>query len=109
MKKVKQIVKQTRSKPRSSEERVVVLASKSGTPGATRTHDTRFRKPLLYPLSYRGLNHMPIIAEDGESEQRYTKIRVFPALKPWGDRRLLPGSLVSVIHAAEIVLLTNAA
>ncbi len=24
------------------------------TPGATRTHDTRFRKPLLYPLSYRG-------------------------------------------------------
>ena len=31
------------------------LASKSGTPGATRTPDTRFRKPLLYPLSYRGL------------------------------------------------------
>ena len=26
-----------------------------GTPGATRTHDTRFRKPLLYPLSYRGM------------------------------------------------------
>ena len=26
-----------------------------GTPGATRTHDTRFRKPLLYPLSYRGI------------------------------------------------------
>ena len=25
-----------------------------GTPGGTRTHDTRFRKPLLYPLSYRG-------------------------------------------------------
>ena len=24
------------------------------TPGGTRTHDTRFRKPLLYPLSYRG-------------------------------------------------------
>ena len=24
------------------------------TPGASRTHDTRFRKPLLYPLSYRG-------------------------------------------------------
>jgi hypothetical protein len=26
-----------------------------GTPGATRTPDTRFRKPLLYPLSYRGM------------------------------------------------------
>ena len=26
----------------------------SGTPGRTRTADTRFRKPLLYPLSYRG-------------------------------------------------------
>ena len=23
-------------------------------PGGTRTHDTRFRKPVLYPLSYRG-------------------------------------------------------
>ena len=28
----------------------------SGTPGATRTPDTRFRKPVLYPLSYRGTN-----------------------------------------------------
>ena len=27
---------------------------KSGAPGGTRTHDLRFRKPLLYPLSYRG-------------------------------------------------------
>ncbi len=27
----------------------------NGTPGVTRTRDTRFRKPLLYPLSYRGL------------------------------------------------------
>ena len=25
------------------------------TPGATRTPDTRFRKPLLCPLSYRGI------------------------------------------------------
>ena len=30
------------------------LVLNNGTPGATRTHDTRFRKPLLYPLSYRG-------------------------------------------------------
>ena len=27
------------------------------TPGATRTPDTRFRKPLLYPLSYRGTTY----------------------------------------------------
>ncbi len=26
-----------------------------GAPDRTRTCDTRFRKPLLYPLSYRGL------------------------------------------------------
>ena len=26
----------------------------AGAPGGTRTHDTRFRKPVLYPLSYRG-------------------------------------------------------
>ena len=26
----------------------------NGTPGVNRTRDTRFRKPLLYPLSYRG-------------------------------------------------------
>jgi hypothetical protein len=25
-----------------------------GTPGGIRTHDPRFRKPVLYPLSYRG-------------------------------------------------------
>ncbi len=54
MKKVKQIVKQNGSMTCSSEERGMVLVSKTGTPGATRTHDTRFRKPLLYPLSYRG-------------------------------------------------------
>ena len=30
------------------------LAQKSGAPGRTRTSDTRFRKPLLYPLSYEG-------------------------------------------------------
>ena len=27
-----------------------------GTPGATRTHDTRFRKPLLYPPELQGLD-----------------------------------------------------
>ncbi len=26
----------------------------TGAPGATRTLDSRFRKPVLYPLSYRG-------------------------------------------------------
>ena len=31
------------------------LKGLGGTPGATRTRDTRFRKPLLYPLSYRGV------------------------------------------------------
>jgi hypothetical protein len=25
-----------------------------GTPGASRTHDTRFRKPLLYPTELQG-------------------------------------------------------
>ncbi|NOK58213.1 MAG: hypothetical protein GFH27_549279n20 [Chloroflexi bacterium AL-W] len=29
-------------------------ASCCGTPGRIRTADTRFRKPLLYPLSYGG-------------------------------------------------------
>ena len=46
----------------------IVLASKSGTPGVTRTRDTRFRKPLLYPLSYRGLepNYSLIILISGK-------------------------------------------
>ena len=48
-------VKQMKRMPRSLENRETVLTSKSSTPGATRTHDTRFRKPLLYPLSYRGM------------------------------------------------------
>ena len=29
------------------------LASKSGAPRGIRTHDTRFRRPMLCPLSYR--------------------------------------------------------
>ena len=32
----------------------VTDCTEPGTPGRTRTADTRFRKPLLYPLSYRG-------------------------------------------------------
>ena len=31
-----------------------VLADLEGAPGRIRTCDTRFRKPLLYPLSYEG-------------------------------------------------------
>ena len=31
----------------------VILASKSGTPRGIRTHDPRFRRPMLCPLSYR--------------------------------------------------------
>ena len=29
--------------------------NETGTPGETRTHDTRFRKPLVYPLAYWGM------------------------------------------------------
>ena len=46
------------------------LASKSGTPGVTRTRDTRFRKPLLYPLSYRGIVAHSIIPETQSNGQR---------------------------------------
>jgi hypothetical protein len=42
--KVKQFVKQNGKVACNSEDREVVLASKSSTPGATRTPDTRFRK-----------------------------------------------------------------
>ena len=33
----------------------VEIEHKDGAPDRTRTCGTRFRKPLLYPLSYRGL------------------------------------------------------
>ena len=33
----------------------VEYGSDGGAPDRTRTCGTRFRKPLLYPLSYRGL------------------------------------------------------
>jgi hypothetical protein len=29
-------------------------AAEGGAPGRNRTSDTRFRKPVLYPLSYEG-------------------------------------------------------
>ena len=35
------------------------LRSRFGAPGRNRTCDKRFRKPLLYPLSYEGLKAAP--------------------------------------------------
>ena len=43
---------------------VVEQQSYCGAPGATRTHDTRFRKPLLYPLSYGGIIFLLTIIPD---------------------------------------------
>ena len=31
------------------------VQARSGAPGLDRTADTRFRKPVLYPLSYEGI------------------------------------------------------
>ena len=36
--------------------RPVLSTVRSGTPGGIRTPDTRFRRPVLYPLSYRRLS-----------------------------------------------------
>jgi hypothetical protein len=36
-----------------------------GAPGTIRTCDTRFRKPMLYPLSYGGT--LPILPHDARS------------------------------------------
>jgi hypothetical protein len=69
VKKVKQIVKQKTKESIQSNTESRILRSKYGTPGATRTPDTRFRKPLLYPLSYRGKLPQAIIAEYGNSQQ----------------------------------------
>ena len=40
----------------------------SGAPGVIRTRDTRFRKPLLYPLSYGGDD--PRLVAAGQSSAR---------------------------------------
>jgi hypothetical protein len=47
-------VKQMKNVPCSLADKEAYLASKNGTPGATRTRDTRFRKPLLYPPELLG-------------------------------------------------------
>ncbi len=46
-----------------------------GAPGPTRTADTRFRKPLLYPLSYGG-------AEAERSERAGVFARVAVRARP---------------------------
>ena len=38
-----------------------VIHSRNGAPDRTRTCGTRFRKPLLYPLSYRGVKSDSIV------------------------------------------------
>ncbi len=53
-----------------------------GTPGLTRTADTRFRKPLLYPLSYRGI-------DSRQSREPPSHPRELPAgMLPTGRRRV---------------------
>jgi hypothetical protein len=45
--------------------RAFLLDSRMGAPGTIRTCDTRFRKPMLYPLSYGGT--LPILPHDARS------------------------------------------
>src|SRR5262245_1946225 len=37
---------------------------RTSTPGGIRTHDPRFRKPVLYPLSYRGILALSLCSTD---------------------------------------------
>jgi hypothetical protein len=39
----------------SAQSGVLFCWSNNGAPGWNRTSDTRFRKPVLYPLSYEGI------------------------------------------------------
>ena len=59
---------------------MVKMDGEIGAPGRDRTCDLRFRKPLLYPLSYGG----------GDGAERGAKVSA-TARKPWGK-----GSSVSV-------------
>ena len=54
MRKVKQIVKQNGGKVKANGKIGSGFVTKSSTPGAIRTPDTRFRKPLLYPTELQG-------------------------------------------------------
>ena len=50
------MVKQIGKKTGQGNTKMVDLASRRSTPGATRTPDKRFRKPLLYPPELLGHN-----------------------------------------------------
>jgi hypothetical protein len=47
--------------------------SKSSAPGGSRTHDTRFRKPLLYPTELQGHISKLIIPDSYEIDQRASR------------------------------------
>lgn len=51
--------------PANAVRAVVEQQSYSGAPEPTRTADTRFRKPLLYPLSYGGISALDYTGLNG--------------------------------------------
>jgi hypothetical protein len=40
---------------RTLDHETALCSTEGGAPGLDRTADTRFRKPVLYPLSYEGI------------------------------------------------------
>lgn len=63
-------------------------------PGAIRTRDTRFRRAVLYPLSYEGLRGATLPGEHGPLEPGAARARRGSAVDPAGRARrrgLRPG------------------
>ncbi len=62
----------------------VYLASKTGAPRGIRTHDPRFRRPMLCPLSYRRLFEFAILPLAVNSANAKDVVMVLKKLRAYG-------------------------
>src|SRR5688572_4951010 len=82
----------------------------SGTPGGTRTHNPRLRRPVLYPLELRApraeVNHEPVGAQrrarhGAAAPSRTDKSnRAIDAAPPWKARNILSAALTGQSNSA---------
>src|SRR5688500_17067463 len=82
----------------------------SGTPGGTRTHNPRLRRPVLYPLELRAprveVNHEPVGAQrrarrgDSAPSRTDKSNLAIDAAPPWKARNILSAALTGQSNSA---------
>src|SRR5262245_46300657 len=80
---------------------------RESAPGRNRTCDTRFRKPLLYPLSYEGVRLISYLPGDTHLCLGVPTSAIWSAFRPVGRVSLLVEDIRSIRPRLRAVLPTR--